>query len=100
MVDRRCRLSHVLDENDLTQAQEKCLDLKIQATNIFYRSLHDNIFGEIMDMKIAHEIWTYLNGKYGMVSNDDDGSSSSVAGRWSSAVPNRYGEEDDRGVSL
>ena len=52
--------SHVLDENNLTQAQEKCLDLDIQATTIMYKSLHDNIFGEIIDMKTAHEIWSYL----------------------------------------
>ena len=64
--------SHVLDEDNLTQAQEKCLDLDIQATNIMYRSLHDNIFGEIIDMKTAHEIWSYLNEKYGTVSDDDD----------------------------
>ena len=72
MVDGRCRVSHVLDEENLTQAQEKCLDLNIQATNIMYRSLHDNIFGEIMDLKSTHEIWVYLNEKYGVVSNDDD----------------------------
>ena len=48
--------SHVLDEDNLTQAQEKCLDLDIHATNIMYRSLHDCIFGEIIDMKTAHEI--------------------------------------------
>ena len=64
--------SHALDEDNLTQAQEKCLDLDIQATNIMYRSLHDNIFGEIIDMKTAHEIWSYLNKKYGTVSSDDD----------------------------
>ena len=64
--------SYVLDEDNLTQAQEKCLDLDIQATNIMYRSLHDNIFGEIIDMKTAHEIWSYLNEKYGTVSDDVD----------------------------
>jgi hypothetical protein len=64
--------SHVLDEENLTQAEEKCLDLDIQATNIMYRSLDDCIFGEIINMKTAHEIWNYLNKKYGMVSNDDD----------------------------
>ena len=64
--------SHVLDEDNLTQAQEKWLGLDIQATNIMYRSLHDNIFGEIIDMKTAHEIWSYLNEKYGTVSDDDD----------------------------
>jgi hypothetical protein len=64
--------SHVLDEENLTQAQEKCLDLDIQATNIMYRSLDDCIFGKIIDMKTAHEIWSYLNEKYGMVSDDDD----------------------------
>ena len=64
--------SHVLDEENITQAQEKCLDLDIQATNIMYRSLNDCIFGEIINMKIAHEIWTHLNKKYGVVSDDDD----------------------------
>ena len=48
--------SHVLDKENLTQAQEKCLDLDIQATNIMYRSLDDCIFGDIINMKIAHEI--------------------------------------------
>ena len=38
--------SHVLDEENLTQAQEKCLDLKIQATCILHRSLGDKIFGK------------------------------------------------------
>ena len=64
--------SHVLDEDNLTQAQEKCLDLDIQATNIMYRSLHDNIFGEIIDMKTSYEILSYLNEKYGTFSDDDD----------------------------
>ena len=64
--------SHVLDEENLTQIQEKCLDLDIQATNILFRSLHDCILGEIMDMKTAHEIWSYLNEKYGTASDDDD----------------------------
>ena len=59
--------SHVLDEDNLTQAQEKCLDLDTQAIDIMYRSLDDSIFGEIIDMKTAHEIWSYLNEKYGTV---------------------------------
>jgi hypothetical protein len=63
---------HVLEEENLTQAQEKCLDLDMQATNITYRSLDDCIFGKIINMKTAHEIWSYLNKKYVMVSNDDD----------------------------
>ena len=37
-----------------------------------YRSLNDSIFEEIIDMKAAHEIWSYLNEKYGTVSDDDD----------------------------
>ena len=37
-----------------------------------YRSLDDCIFGEIIDMKTAHEIWSYLNEKYGTVSDDND----------------------------
>jgi len=64
--------SHVLDENNLTQAQEKYLDLDTQAIDIMYRSLDDSIFGEIIDMKTAHDIWSYLNEKYGTVSDDDD----------------------------
>jgi hypothetical protein len=35
--------------------------------------LDDSIFGEIINKKNAHEIWIYLNEKYGMVSNDKDG---------------------------
>ncbi|OQU79037.1 hypothetical protein SORBI_3008G088869 [Sorghum bicolor] len=54
-----------------TQAQKKCLHLNCQATNIFYSSMKDNIFGEIMDMKSAHEIWVFLNEKYGMISKED-----------------------------
>ena len=64
--------SYVLDEGNLTPTQEKCLDLDIQATNILFRSLHNCILGEIMDMKTAHEIWSYLNKKYGAASDDDD----------------------------
>ncbi|KAG0520548.1 hypothetical protein BDA96_08G083800 [Sorghum bicolor] len=34
--------------------------------------MKDNIFGEIMDMKSAHEIWSYLNEKYGAITKEDD----------------------------
>lgn len=64
--------SHAIDRNNATQAQEKCLHLNCQATNILYKSMKDNIFGEIMDMTSAHEIWVYLNKKYGTISDDDD----------------------------
>ena len=64
--------SHVLDEGNLTPTQEKCLDLDIEATNILFRSLHDCILGEIMDIKTSHEIWSYLNEKYGAASDYDD----------------------------
>ena len=57
--------SHVLDERNLTQTQEKCLDRDIQATNILFRSLHDSILCEVMNMKNAHVIWSYLNETYG-----------------------------------
>ena len=63
--------SHVLDERNLTQTQEKCLDRDIQATNILFRSLHDCILCEVMNMKTAHEIWSYLNETYGAASDDD-----------------------------
>ena len=72
MVDGGCRFFHVLDEENLTPTQEKCLDLDIHATNILFRSLHDCILCEVMKMKTAHEIWTYLNEKYGAASDDDD----------------------------
>ena len=64
--------SHVLNEENLTHAQEKCLDLGLQATNIMSRSLHDCIFREIMDIKTAHKIWSYLNEKNGAASDDDN----------------------------
>ena len=41
--------------------RKKCLHLDCQATNIFYQSMKDNIFGEIMDMKSVHEKYCYLN---------------------------------------
>ncbi|KAG0523364.1 hypothetical protein BDA96_07G117200 [Sorghum bicolor] len=34
--------------------------------------MKDNIFCEIMDMKSAHEIWSYLNEKYGVITKEDD----------------------------
>ena len=49
-----------------------CLDLDIQATNILFTSLHNCILGEIMDKKTAHNIWSYLNEKYGAASDDHD----------------------------
>ena len=49
--------SHALDEKNATQAQKKCLHLDCQATNILYQSIKDNIFGKIMYMKTAHDIW-------------------------------------------
>ena len=64
--------SHAINRKDATQAQKKCLHLDCQAPNIIYQSLSDKIFGEIMYMKTAHDIWLYLNLIYGSVSNDDD----------------------------
>ncbi|KAG0514493.1 hypothetical protein BDA96_10G196600 [Sorghum bicolor] len=62
-------------------SQKKCLHLDCQATNIFYSSMKDNIFGEIMDMKSAYEIWVFLNEKYGVISKED-------------VVPNMEAHED------
>ena len=64
--------SLALDRKNATQVQKKCLHLDCQATNIFFQSMSDKIFGEIMYMKTAHDIWLYLNLIYGRVSNDDD----------------------------
>ncbi|KAG0523043.1 hypothetical protein BDA96_07G089900 [Sorghum bicolor] len=63
--------SCAIDKKVATQAQKKCQHLDYQATNIFYASMKDNIFGEIMDMKSAHEIWVFLNKKYGVISKED-----------------------------
>ena len=41
--------SHALDEKNATQAQKKCLHLDCHATNIFYQSMSDKIFGEWKD---------------------------------------------------
>ncbi|KAG0514225.1 hypothetical protein BDA96_10G172200 [Sorghum bicolor] len=64
--------SCAIDKKVATQAQKKCLHLDCQATNIFYSSMKDNIFCEIMDMKSTHEIWVFLNEKYGAISKEDD----------------------------
>jgi hypothetical protein len=64
--------SQVSDRKNATQTQKKCQHLDYQATNIFYQSMKDSIFGEIMDMKSAQEIWIYLNEKYGAIFDDDD----------------------------
>lgn len=63
--------SCAIDKKVATQAQKKCLHLDCQATNIFYSSMKDNIFCEIMNMKSAHEIWVFLNEKYGVISKED-----------------------------
>ena len=34
--------------------------------------MDDSIFSEIMDLNSTHEIWIYLNEKYGTLANDDD----------------------------
>jgi hypothetical protein len=57
--------SHTIYRKDATQAQKKCLYLDCQATNIFFQSMDDSIFSEIMDLKSAYEIWIYLNEKLG-----------------------------------
>ena len=72
-------LSCAIEREDATQAQKKCLHLDCQATNILHHYMKDNIFGEIMDMKSAHEIWTYLIEKYEKVPNIDDDVSKLVA---------------------
>ncbi|KAG0514266.1 hypothetical protein BDA96_10G175800 [Sorghum bicolor] len=64
--------SCAIDKKVATQAQKKCLHLDCQATNILYSSMKDNIFGEIMDMKSAHEIWVFLNEKFGAILKEDD----------------------------
>jgi len=40
--------SCAIDKKVATQSQKKCLHLDCQASNIFYSSMKDNIFSEIM----------------------------------------------------
>jgi hypothetical protein len=56
--------SYVIERKEATQAQKKCLHLNCQATNIFYQSMDNSNFHEIMDLKSTHEIWVYINEKY------------------------------------
>jgi hypothetical protein len=65
--------SSPLDEKtkDLTQAKDKCLHLEHQATNILYQWISDEVFKEIKYMNTADDIWTYLDGVYGRISNED-----------------------------
>ena len=46
--------------------------LIVKLLTFFYQSMSDMIFGEIMYMKTANDIWLYLNLIYGRVSDDDD----------------------------
>ena len=65
--------SCTIDRKNASQAQTKCLHLDCQATNIFYRSIDSSILSEIIDFASSHEIWVYLNEKYGMISVGNHG---------------------------
>ena len=65
-------LSFAIDRKNATSSQSNCLYLDHQATNVFYRSIDSNIYNEIWELKSAHEIWMFLNEKYGGIPNDDE----------------------------
>ena len=47
--------SHVLDEENLTPTQEKCLDLNIQSTNILFRYLHNAFcYPQVSSLRFEH----------------------------------------------
>lgn len=66
--------SRALDDINITEAQDKCLNLDAQATNILISALSDKVFEEVMDIADIHDIWKKLQALYGD-SNfiDDDG---------------------------
>jgi hypothetical protein len=54
--------SHALDESNLTQEQEDCLQFDAQVTNFFVYVLSKKVFDYVCDIKRAHDVWMTLWG--------------------------------------
>jgi hypothetical protein len=57
--------THVLDESNLTQAQEDCLTLDAQTLCFLTNALKGEIFGRVMTLESAHDMWMALKYIYG-----------------------------------
>ena len=64
---------YALDKDNLTQAQEDCLQLDHRALYYLICALHDEVFKRVWDLKNAHDMWLALQAFYGDSSTWDDG---------------------------
>ena len=62
-----------LDKDNLTQAQEDCLQLDTRALYYLMCALHDDVFRHVWDLESAHDMWMALQAFYGDSSTSDDG---------------------------
>ena len=62
-----------LDKDNLTQAQEDCLQLDHRALYYLICALHDDVFRRVWDLENAHDMWLALQAFYGDSSTWDDG---------------------------
>ena len=62
-----------LDKDNLTQAQEDCLQLDHHALYYLTCALHDDVFRRVWDLESAHDMWMTLQAFYGDSSTSDDG---------------------------
>ena len=51
---------NALDMDNLTQAQEDCLQLDHRALDYLICALHDDVFRRVWDLKNAHDMWLAL----------------------------------------
>jgi hypothetical protein len=62
-----------LDKDNLTQAQEDCLQLDTRALYYLTCALHDDVFRCVWDLESAHDMWIALQAFYDDFSTCDDG---------------------------
>ena len=73
-MDHCCWFSRdALDKDNLTQAQEDCLQLDHRALYYLTCALHDDVFRRVWDLESAHDMWMALQAFYGDSSTNDDG---------------------------
>ena len=49
-----------LDKDNLTQAQDDCLQLDTRALYYLTCALHDDVFRRVWDLECAHDMWMAL----------------------------------------
>ena len=62
-----------LDESNLTQAQDDCLQLDACALNYLTCALYEDIYRRVWGMESAHDMWTTLQALFDDSSTWDDG---------------------------